>query len=156
MKYGDLAGRKKPNTDKPAVEEPKVDAPSHEEKTIVDDKSTSTTVKPSKGVQYGINIPSYQSTNIPTTDEGIIEIIHKAMRQSPSAAASYRLSPMEKKRLEVALFNLKMRSTHSPELDDIKTNENEVVRIAVNYVLNDLDRSGNESVLVRALTSLRA
>lgn len=120
------------------------------------EKPTTTPVDIPPATPTGINVPSYQSTNIPTEQDSVIDVIHKAMRQSPSAAASYRLSPMEKKRLEVTIFELKMRSGRSPELADLRSNENEVMRVAVNYILNDYGTNGDESVLVKALTSLRS
>lgn len=129
-------------------------------KEVVAEVSTPAPVKTEPDTQVGINPPSYHSTVIPTFDnaKGLSSIaaIHKAMREAPSAPASYRFSSTEKKRLEVIIFELKMRGIASPEAREIRTNENEIVRIALNALLNDYQASGDKSTLVKALESLRS
>jgi hypothetical protein len=99
----------------------------------------------------GINIPSYQATNIPEYANEIVDpyirSIHRALREPNHKAASYRVSDTEKKRLTVAIFQLSMKN--------IYTNENEIMRIALNHLMNGYDEEQEESVLVKVLRSLR-
>ncbi len=127
-----------------------------EKKAKVAETTTDSPVSSTQPTQTGINIPSYQPTNIPADGSNEIASIHKALRQTSSTAASYRFSTIEKQRLEVALFELKTRSMRTRDAQDIRTNENEVVRISLNYILDDYKAKGDESVLVRALLSLRS
>jgi hypothetical protein len=86
----------------------------------------------------------------------LIVAIHKSMRDPGSTLGSYRVSPMEKKRLEVTVFELKNRSIASPGVEDLRINENDIIRIALNYILNDYKANADDSMLVKALLSLRA
>lgn len=129
------------------VEEPKTE-------TVVD-KPTPTPVKNTKPTSAGINVPLYQSTSTPSERDTTLALIHQSLRVKGSEAASYRLSKIEKQRLTVVLHELKMRNLLNPDMLDISSNENEVARIALNYLLNDYQTSKDESILVQVLTSLR-
>jgi hypothetical protein len=42
----------------------------------------------------------------------------------------------------------------SPDNQNIKTSENEITRIAVNFVIQDYKENGNKSILAMALNAL--
>jgi hypothetical protein len=59
-----------------------------------------------------------------------------------------RLTPEEKGHLADLVYTYKRQG--------IKTSENEINRIAVNYILSDYVENGAESVLARVIAALRA
>lgn len=123
-----------------------------ENDTEVAETTTPSPVKKPSGAPTRTIAP----TIAPSHQSDIVAVIHKAMRQPPAAGTNYRLSTMEKKRLDVIVFQLKTRDIASPDDADLKTNINEVLRIAVNSLLIDYDNNGDNSVLVETLKSLRS
>jgi hypothetical protein len=77
-----------------------------------------------------------------------IESIRKLVK-TPGKEVSYvRLTPQEKDELAEILYTYKRRGT--------KTTENEITRIAVNYLVVDYKENGDASVLSRVISALRA
>jgi hypothetical protein len=122
------------------------------QKPAVADKSTATTEKKSTKSTSA----AMQQSSDAAMQLNEVAILHKALRQAAATNTSYRMSKMEKHRLAVALNELKMREFELGEEEALKTNENELVRIAVNHLLNDYRSNGETSVLVLTLKSLRA
>lgn len=119
--------------------------------TVVDKPTPSPVKKIEKSTVAAMQLSSHAALQ-PDAIAGL----HKAMRQNASINTSYRFSKMEKQRLDVALFELKMRGYDAGDDVELKTNENEIVRIAVNHLLNEYKANGDNSVLVKTLLSLRA
>jgi hypothetical protein len=138
------------------TQEVRQETPNEQKTPVVEQKSTRRPVKEAKSTSAGINIPLYQSTNIPEQQGVMIAAIHKALRDKSNDAASYRLSKIEKQRLTVVLHELKIGSLLNPDQLNLSSNENEVARIALNYLLNDYQEHKDNSILVRVLTSLRS
>lgn len=85
---------------------------------------------------------SIQSFN----QETIIEIIRKAVKDVGKDSATYRFTPEEKKALLELSFSYKMQG--------YKTSENELIRIAINFILEDHKQNGQNSILRRVLDAL--
>lgn len=79
---------------------------------------------------------------------GQVEAIRKIVRLSGKEVSYVRLTPGEKDELADIIYAYKRRGT--------KTTENEISRIAVNYILADYKENGENSVLARVLEALRA
>lgn len=78
--------------------------------------------------------------------EDIIEIIRKAVKNVGKDSATYRFTPEEKKALLELSFSFKMQG--------YKTSENELTRIAINFLIEDQKQNGRNSILQRVLDAL--
>ena len=98
-----------------------------------------------KSMHASINA-SMHASNQPLTHETIIETIRKAVKDVGKDSATYRFTPEEKKALLELTFSYKMQG--------YKTSENELTRIAINFLLEDHKENGKNSVLQRVLDAL--
>jgi hypothetical protein len=78
----------------------------------------------------------------------LIEQIRKTVKAPGREVSFVRLTPEEKGHLADLVYTYKRQG--------IKTSENEINRIAVNYILSDYVENGAESVLARVIAALRA
>jgi hypothetical protein len=78
--------------------------------------------------------------------EPIIELIRKAVKDIGKESATYRFTPEEKKALLELTFTYKVQG--------YKTSENELTRIAVNFILEDRKQNGRDSILEKVLQAL--
>lgn len=96
--------------------------------------------------------PSNQATKQPRLQETNIddnfERIRKAVKQLGKETTSYRLHELEKESLDDILYELKKQG--------IRSNENEIVRIAINHLIDDYTKNKNASLLVTVLERLKA
>jgi hypothetical protein len=92
-------------------------------------------------------VSRYQDTTIPQVYGVAIEIIRKAVKEFGKEAATHRFTEAEKKEIADLLYTYKNRG--------IKTSENEIARIAVNFVVEDYKVNGENSVLHKLLKALR-
>jgi hypothetical protein len=97
-------------------------------------------------------VPSHRSTKAPvkklSLEDERVETIRKAIKRRNNEAANYRFTPEEKESLGDILYELKKRG--------IRSSENEIIRIAVNYMIEDYQVNGDKSTLVAVLESLNA
>lgn len=93
-------------------------------------------------------IPRYHDTTIPSYQDGMIETIRKAVKQLGKEAATYRFTQEEKKSLGDIVYSYKGRA--------IKTSENEITRISINFLVEDYRENGKNSILARVLERLNA
>jgi hypothetical protein len=75
-----------------------------------------------------------------------LEAIRKAVKQLGKEAAVYRFTPEEKKALRAIVYTYKSRG--------IRTSENEITRIAINFLVADYRENGQSSTLARVLELL--
>ena len=83
---------------------------------------------------------------IASTD--IISVVRKAVRQTGKEVSFVRLTPEEKQQLSDIVYTYKRQG--------VKTSENEINRIAVNYLLEDYRANGENSVLQKVIEALLA
>lgn len=88
---------------------------------------------------HGIVIPQYQDT--------IIEHIRKAVKEFGKEAATYRFTAAEKRALATII--------HTLHMEGIRTTENEITRIAVNFVIDEFNRQKKHSLLKLVLDALQ-
>jgi len=93
------------------------------------------------------NNASMHASNQPLNHDTIIETIRKAVKYVGKDSATYRFTPEEKKALLELGFSYKMQG--------YKTSENELTRIAINFLLEDHKENGRNSILQRVLDALR-
>lgn len=90
--------------------------------------------------------PRHRDTMIPRYHATIIEVIRAAVKQFGKEAATHRWTPEEKK----AVANI----TYTYKTQGIRTSENEIARIAVNFVVADYEENGENSILEQVLKAL--
>jgi hypothetical protein len=83
---------------------------------------------------------------IASTD--IVSVVRKAVRQTGKEVSFIRLAREEKQQLGDIVYTYKRQG--------IKTSENEINRIAVNYLLEDYRLNGANSILQRVMEALLA
>ena len=92
--------------------------------------------------------PIRHASTLARCRDSTIETIRKTVKQTGREAAFLRLTNDEKRQLADLVYAFRRQG--------LKTTENEVVRIALNYLLLDHGESGKESVLERVLAALNA
>ena len=88
------------------------------------------------------NLPQHDGTMTPTT----VELVRKAVKRVGKEAATYRFTPEEKQHLADIVYTYNRQG--------YRTSENEITRIAVNWLLWDYQEQGEQSVLARLLRAL--
>ncbi len=77
----------------------------------------------------------------------MVQEIKKALRQFGKEAATHRFTPEEKQAIADIIYSYSRQG--------IRTSENEISRIAVNFIVSDFKAYGEESLLHRILKALR-
>lgn len=90
--------------------------------------------------------PRYHDTMTPRYDDVIVGLVRKAVKEFGKEAATHRFTETEKKELADLIYTYKNRG--------VKTSENEITRIAVNFILEDYKENGENSVLHKILMAL--
>ncbi len=81
-------------------------------------------------------------------DNGMIEEVRRAVKQVGKEPATQRLTLEEKQTLRSIEFTYGQQG--------IITSGNEILRIATNYILQDYQKNGENSILAKVLRSLNA
>jgi hypothetical protein len=84
----------------------------------------------------------------PIDQAEMVETIRSAVKQLGEKAATYRFTAGEKKALADIVYTYKSAG--------LKTSENEITRIAVNYLIEDYRRNGQMSLLATVLERLKS
>jgi len=90
--------------------------------------------------------PPHHDTTLP--DQHVLEEIRRAVKRLGKEAATYRFTDAEKKSLSSIVFAYKGQG--------VRTSENEITRIAINYIVGEYQRHGRNSILARVLAMLNA
>jgi hypothetical protein len=90
--------------------------------------------------------PRDRDTTIPRYHDTTIELVRKAVKKFGKEAATHRFTVEEKKAIVDIIYSYKNHG--------IRTSENEIARIGVNFIINDYRENGENSVLDRALRAL--
>jgi len=95
---------------------------------------------------HDTTLPSNHDTVIPRHHGTIVELVRKAVKEVGKEAATHRFTETEKKELADLIYTYKNRG--------VKTSENEITRIAVNFILEDYKENGENSILHKILEAL--
>jgi hypothetical protein len=106
--------------------------------------SNSDTTIPSN---HDTTVSRYHDTTTPQIHGVLIEQIRKAVKEFGKEAATHRFTIAEKKEIADLIYTYKNSG--------IKTSENEIARVAVNFVVEDYKVNGENSVLHKILKALR-
>ena len=83
---------------------------------------------------------------IPPHEDATIEHIRKAVKEFGKEAATHRFTSAEKR----AIANI----VHSLNMQGIRTTENTITRIAINFVIDEFNQRGKDSLLGLVLQAL--
>ena len=92
------------------------------------------------------SLSSNHATMLPDKHDGVIEHIRQAVKHTGKEAGTYRITREEKK----ALLEL----CYSYRLSGIRTSENEITRIALNYLIHDHKSNPEDSILERVIEAI--
>ena len=90
--------------------------------------------------------PRNHETMVSRYHDTTIETVRKAVKELGKEAATYRFTIEEKRAIADLVYTYKRRG--------IRTSENEITRIAVNFVLHDNQESGKNGILDKVLRAL--
>lgn len=91
--------------------------------------------------------PSNHDTVVPRYHDAIIESVRKAVKELGKEAATHRFTEEEKKAIVDIIYAYKGQG--------IRTSENEIARIAVNFLVEDYRENGENSILHQVLKALK-
>ena len=95
---------------------------------------------------HDTTVSRYQDAMPPRVHGVMIESIRKAVKEFGKEAATHRFTGIEKKEIADLIYTYKNIG--------IKTSENEITRIAVNFIMEDYKENGENSVLNKILEAL--
>jgi hypothetical protein len=90
--------------------------------------------------------PRHRDTTVARYHDTTIETVRKAVKEFGKEAATHRFTAEEKKAVADILYAYKNQG--------LRSSENEIARIAVNFLLEDYKANGKNSVLDRVLKAL--
>lgn len=90
--------------------------------------------------------PSNHDTTVAWYHDTIIELLRKTVKIVGKEAATHRFTVEEKKAIKKIVFTY--------EDQGILTSENEITRIAVNFLIEDYEQNGEMSLLDKVLKAL--
>ncbi len=92
--------------------------------------------------------PSQIASTLASYQQELIETIRRTVKKGGRIVSFVRLTQTEKDQLADIVYTYKRRG--------MKTTENEINRIAINFLLEDYKRNGEESMLVKVIEALLA
>jgi hypothetical protein len=87
-------------------------------------------------------------TMTPQVETDIFEVVRKAAKQIGKEAATHRFTLEEKNLLADIEYTYKRQG--------IRTSENEITRIAINYIIAEYKQNGEESILAKIIKRLNS
>jgi hypothetical protein len=93
-------------------------------------------------------VPSNRDATTPSSEEQVVDGIRRAVKVVGKEAATLRLSAAEKAAIAEIVYAYKRRQ--------VRTSETELIRIAVNYLLQDYEARGEASVVATVLDALQS
>jgi hypothetical protein len=99
-----------------------------------------------KSGHRGVTTPSNHATTVSRYHDAIIETVRKAVKELGKEAATHRFTIEEKKAVADIIYAYKNQGT--------RTSENEITRIAVNFIVDDYRENGENSILDKVLKAL--
>src|SRR5512132_1878694 len=92
--------------------------------------------------------PRNQDTTVAHSEDDILDVVRKAVRQIGKEAATHRFTLDEKNSLADIEYTYRRRG--------IRTSENAITRIAINYFIQEYRKHGDSSLLANILNRLNS
>lgn len=125
-----------------------VNQPPVSETDVREKKSDDAMVPPVNQGNDDINHVVKHDTVIPRHHDTMVESVRQAVKDSGKQAATHRFTKTEKEAIAAIVYAARQQG--------IRTTENEVTRIAVNFIIRDHHARGDLSLLAKALNALNA
>jgi len=133
-----------PPMDRPAVRKKKSkDASRRETATPPTQPKNRDTTTPRN---HDTTTPRNHDTTVSRYHDTIIELVRVAVRELGKEAATHRFTQQEKRALADIIYAYKGQG--------LKTSENEITRVAINFIISDYKANGKNSILDRTLKAL--
>ena len=87
-------------------------------------------------------------TTIPRYHDTTVETVRQVVKEVGKEAATHRFTKGEKEAIATIVYVVKRQG--------IRTSENEITRIAVNFIICDYEARGEQSLLAKVLQALNA
>src|SRR6266487_2180091 len=111
-----------------------------------EEKTRDTVIPRYHDTKHDTTTPINHDTMLSKKREDIFEIVRKAVKQVGKEAATHRFTQEEKQ----ALADIE----YTYQRQGMRTSENELTRIAINYVVEEYRQHGEQSILAKALKKL--
>lgn len=115
-------------------------------------KETDVSLSPAEGNLHSKSDEVTRSNRDTTTpryhDTAVIETVRKALMTFGKEAATHRFTPEEKQGIAEMIFAFRQ--------ENLRTSENEIARIAINWLILDYKRNKEDSVLYQVLLALNS
>lgn len=95
---------------------------------------------------HGTVIPPNEETVVLVNESDVIKMVRKAVKDFGKEAATHRFTLTEKQAIAELVYTYRQQG--------IRTSENEIARIAINFLFYDYQRNKQDSILHKALQSL--
>jgi hypothetical protein len=92
--------------------------------------------------------PRNEDTTVAHAEDDILDVVRKAVRQIGKEAATHRFTLSEKNSLADIEYTYRRQG--------IRTSENEITRIAINYFIQEYRKHGDSSFLAKVLKRLNS
>ena len=129
---------------------PQPTEPAKKEKDVVEKKRSKSVKAPKTQRRHAImqssNHAIIQSSMTSRRHDAIIEIVRKTVKVIGKEPSTHRLTPEEKKAIIDIVYSYKSRG--------IKTSENEIARIAIDFLVNEYKENRENSILHKAIKAL--
>ena len=116
-----------------------------EKKPVVKQKASRDTTTPR---HHDTTVSRNHDTTTPLPEADVFEVVRKAVKQIGKEAATHRFTLEEKNLLADIEYTYKRQG--------IRTSENEITRIAINYIIAEYKQNGEESILAKILKRLNS
>jgi len=123
---------------------PSASLPAQNEKPVKIKKTK--TEKPKQPSSSDTMTPRYHDTTVSRYQDTIFELVRKAVKELGKEAATHRFTLEEKRAIADIIYTYKNNG--------IKTSENEIARISVNFIIEDYWENGENSILHKILKAL--
>jgi hypothetical protein len=117
-----------------------------EKKKRKENKDTKEVLSTRQPINRVTTTPRNHDTMVSRYHDTIIELVRKAVKELGKEAATHRFTLEEKRAIADIIYSYKNLS--------IKTSENEITRIAVNFIIRDYMENGENSILDKTLKAL--
>ncbi len=95
---------------------------------------------------HDTTVSQHHDTAVSRPDNATVALIRKAVKEFGKEAATHRFTLDEKRAVADIIHAFKGRG--------VKTSENEIARIAINFLLNDYRINGEQSILTKVISAL--
>lgn len=90
--------------------------------------------------------PRHRGATVSRYQDTTVETVRKAVREFGKEAATHRFTPEEKKAIADIVYSYGRKK--------IRTSENQITRISVNFIIKDYEENGDMSILGRVVKAL--